>query len=123
MAKENEIWLTAGVQNEPGAFAVDLRVNPEPVIGADGLRAQTANQHLNEHSHGLAPGSDGLTAFSSSFGRMAGAAFVELLSSVSGPTLVHLRYITRLGKLSVTMVANSSRNAGALTTKDRKSVV
>ena len=51
MAEESEIRLAAGVQDKPGALAVDLRFNPERVIGADGLHAQTANQDLNKPSH------------------------------------------------------------------------
>src|SRR5207247_3240187 len=94
--------LTAGGQNGPAPVAVDLRVKPRPVISTDGLQAQTANQHMNDHSHGLVPGSAGVAAFSSSPRPMPGEAFVELPSSMSGPTLWRFRYIIRLGKLNVT---------------------
>src|SRR5439155_13297245 len=93
----------AGVQREPSDFAVDLRVQPEPVFlvcvhpklvfRVNDQYTETASQDVNERSHGLAPGSSDVASFSSSSLPVPGEAFVELRPSASGPTLVRFRYI------------------------------
>src|SRR5258705_286183 len=100
--EENDTLTCPRVERESGRVSVDLRGNPEAVVGTDGLHAQSAKQDVTEHSHGFAPEIAGVAAFSTSSGPMLGVAFVELRPSASGPTLVRFRYIVRLGKFNVT---------------------
>src|SRR5207249_7426894 len=101
-SEENDILTSpAGVHREPSDFAVDLRVQPEPVFlvcvhpklvfRVIDQYTETASQDVNERSHGLAPGSSDVASFSSSSLPVPGEAFVELRPSASGPTLVRFR--------------------------------
>ena len=42
-----------GIETEPGVLAVDRRIHAEPVFGADGLHAQTADQDVKERFQGI----------------------------------------------------------------------
>jgi hypothetical protein len=41
----NKVWITAGVQNQAHRLAIDLRVDPEPVVASNGLDPEAENHY------------------------------------------------------------------------------